>query len=1252
MAIPGFQSIMLPLLKIASDKSEHNHAEVRDSLAIQFSISDIEKMEMLPSGKQARFSNRVAWAIVYLREAGLIENSSRGIFHITVRGIDLLKTNPAKIDIKLLKQLNPGIKKWSKHPDQPIDNETDTIITTEKRDELLSLFQEFVKSYLQTSEGEKHSAYYEKAHEESRTNIEKIEIKFNQGENVTNEILAKLLPYSDTPSNRENGYWISIAPAFSSDVKIKFEAAGWRKDGWAEVADAILGFVRRCDEHPDQLYEACKEFSDSPYSKGFQTGTLTPILNALNPDKFVLINNKSRQVLNYFTNKSYQQSLSEYPRANKTAFSLMADIAEDFQSLAKKNMLTVDLFDEFSHWLVAVKNHSLSDAKYWKIAPGENAWNWDACREGGFIAIGWDEIGDVSMLSRPQFGVKRDELLKVHPDWNKVGVEQVWKFAHIKEGDRIIANKGTTEVLGIGTVTGPYYFVEGIRHGHRLPVEWQDSSSKSVNKPGWKRTLIELDRKEFDDKSPNSIDIDRFFKDRDEAKWAFDLLRETLDRLGIKEPNDERFAVTCPSGGKAIHLNFGQWLVLGFNNQEFGENRIEIALLADQANSYNAFESFDFAKGEDKSIVKIYKLPIELVRPLKGDLRTAYEKSLEYIAEKFGDWKATPWRKSHHIQEISEALFDDARLEDLLNSGFQRNIWWVNQGDSIKNERKDGVLCAPARADSSRLIPHWERLTEIKPKDIILHYANGELLYVSTSTAAAVTENRPYGRFDKVNLTKVDYYELIPSIPLSRFSEKLQTLLIKDGPLNVNGGVKEGYLWRLNPEALKIIQSSQPETKWPDFAILDTKSSWIFQANPDNFDIDEAVGELKEITWKVNRYKDRVNAGDAVYFWKSGENAGIVAVGKILTEPALLKDLEIEKKFIGLKAAEENSDKEFIGVRVSVERVLGTMIRRQDLLNNPLLGSMQILRQSQGTNFVLNDKEAKAIHDLVYSSNLEPKNLEYTLEQCSNETGLDESTLKRWTKAIERKGQAIIYGPPGTGKTFIAEHLAEHLIGGGYGFKETVQFHPAYAYEDFIQGIRPKNRDDGKLEYNLVPGRFLKFCQNAADRQGICVLIIDEINRANLARVFGELMYLLEYRGKGIPLASDGNIFSIPENVRIIGTMNTADRSIALVDNALRRRFAFLRLQPEYGILKRYHEREQTEFPIEKLIQVLRELNEEIGDPHYEIGISYFIRTDLSLQIEDIWTMEIEPYLEEYFFNDADKIKNYKWASVKEKLNL
>ena len=188
------------------------------------------------------------------------------------------------------------------------------------------------------------------------------------------------------------------------------------------------------------------------------------------------------------------------------------------------------------------------------------------------------------------------------------------------------------------------------------------------------------------------------------------------------------------------------------------------------------------------------------------------------------------------------------------------------------------------------------------------------------------------------------------------------------------------------------------------------------------------------------------------------------------------------------------------------------------------------------------------------------------------------------------------------------------------------------------------------LEYLLVPGRFLKFCRDASGREGICVLIIDEINRANLARVFGELMYLLEYREKEIPLASEGNLFSIPKNVRIIGTMNTADRSIALVDHALRRRFAFLKLQPNYEILREYHKRKQSKFPIDKLIKLLDETNKEIANHHFEIGISYFMRTDLDTQIEDIWTMEIEPYLEEYFFRDTKKMKNFIWANIKETL--
>jgi len=193
----------------------------------------------------------------------------------------------------------------------------------------------------------------------------------------------------------------------------------------------------------------------------------------------------------------------------------------------------------------------------------------------------------------------------------------------------------------------------------------------------------------------------------------------------------------------------------------------------------------------------------------------------------------------------------------------------------------------------------------------------------------------------------------------------------------------------------------------------------------------------------------------------------------------------------------------------------------------------------------------------------------------------------------------------------------------------------------------PKGRDGGGLDYPVVPGRFLDFCKRAESRRGKCVLIIDEINRANLARVFGELMYLLEYRDKEIPLAG-GGFLRIPENVQIIGTMNTADRSIALVDHALRRRFAFLALYPNYQVLEKYHQK--TGFSVGPLIAVLTRLNKDIGDHHYELGISFFLRNDLHSQIEDIWRMEIEPYLEEYFFDQSDKTEAFRWEKVSKEI--
>jgi AAA domain (dynein-related subfamily) len=269
------------------------------------------------------------------------------------------------------------------------------------------------------------------------------------------------------------------------------------------------------------------------------------------------------------------------------------------------------------------------------------------------------------------------------------------------------------------------------------------------------------------------------------------------------------------------------------------------------------------------------------------------------------------------------------------------------------------------------------------------------------------------------------------------------------------------------------------------------------------------------------------------------------------------------------------------------------------------------------------------------------------LMRAASKTMLPIEEIDHWAHAIERKGQGIIYGPPGTGKTFLAEQLATILTDPSDGLIEWLQLHPAYAYEDFMQGLRPLTNADGVLYYAMLPGRFMDFCKRAEQRATPSILILDEINRADLGRIFGEALSLLEYRDRHIDLAAGGS-FAIPTQVRIIGTMNTADRSIALVDRALRRRFIFIPLEPRYDVLTRYHE--QTGYAIEPLIALLQRINASIGDPDYALGISYFMHVNLADVLPDIWQYEITPLLAEYFLEQPHEMERWKWENVQNEL--
>jgi MoxR-like ATPase len=422
--------------------------------------------------------------------------------------------------------------------------------------------------------------------------------------------------------------------------------------------------------------------------------------------------------------------------------------------------------------------------------------------------------------------------------------------------------------------------------------------------------------------------------------------------------------------------------------------------------------------------------------------------------------------------------------------------------------------------------------------------------------------------------------------------------------------------------------------------------AWLFQANPSIYDVDQALSESGELTWVVRQYTSEVHKGDRVYLWRSGPDSGVIATATVDDGPTVMPGDAGDPYLLKPEALSKAEPR----VVLHVDSVLSTPIRRSDLLDHSVLKDLGVIKFANATNFKVTKEQDEALQALVSGFHIPPLTAE-----IEERVHLPRAWLQEALDLLVEKGQVVFYGPPGTGKTYVALALAEEATRDGGGFR-IVQFHPSYSYEDFVGGFRPVE-DDGAhgVRYERKNGPLRDMAAAAAaDPAHPYVLIVDEINRGNIPKIFGELLFLLEYRQQAVRLPYwPEEQFRLPRNLFVIGTMNTADRSIALVDAALRRRFYFVPFVP-------------TEAPIKSVLwawlnkhghndepaRLLDLLNEEIASDEVAIGPSYFMTdAESGPDLERIWKRAIMPLLEEYYYGTKWDRSRFGLAKLRARLD-
>ena len=609
---------------------------------------------------------------------------------------------------------------------------------------------------------------------------------------------------------------------------------------------------------------------------------------------------------------------------------------------------------------------------------------------------------------------------------------------------------------------------------------------------------------------------------------------------------------------------------------------------------------------------------------------------------------------------ITDTCYPDPKLKTLtLDVGFFISRYYSNENDSdILANEWESTDYSPKLS-----IEDWENL--LKDSDIFDEKSLKVMKCIKDcgGTASCTQLSRVYG--DTINFYNTTSSNLAKRIvektgcpkPASIKNNKWWPVLYLGRSAEKN---EEGsFIWKLRDElseALNKVDLSKIEIcKNPNISKL---NYWLLTADPEKFSLANAsIDEIIDYSLRNrNGNKRRIfqnfldaKKGDIVFGYEFAPTQKIVAILKVSTEQ--------DDENIYFKKLEN----------------LSSPINLSVLEKNIKLKDMEFLKNMRGTLFKITEEEFEVIMDIIYKENPSlllkyiddskdkniisedntnfslSQNKKYTKEDFLKDVYISEEKYDKLVNVLMRKKNIILQGAPGVGKTFLAKRLAYSIM----GEKDDecinfIQFHQNYSYEDFVMGYKPIE-EGFKLKYGI----FYNFCQKATKNPDKdYFFIIDEINRGNLSKIFGELLMLIEadYRDEKAILAYTGLGFSVPKNLHIIGMMNIADRSLAMIDYALRRRFSFFDIEPAFdseGFSN--YQKEFSNNTFDRLIKKIKELNTEITQDKslgkgFCIGHSYFCNAEeCTLEwMKDIVEFDIFPMLSEYWFDDESKLNEWK----------